>query len=115
MNENLREEVTRLHAQLCYALADPNRILIIYTLSDAPKNVNDIANSLNLSQPKVSRHLKILRENGIVRYEREGTTITYYLKEHRLIKALDILRNILADNLGDQAALAREANQRPNH
>ena len=67
MADNLREEVVRMHAQLCSGISDPNRILIIYNMAKTPKCVNDIANSLELSQPSVSRHLKIMRDCGIVR------------------------------------------------
>lgn len=110
MAENLREEVVRLHAQVCSGLADPNRIMIIYSLSDGPRNVNDIANTVELPQPTVSRHLKILRERGIVRAERDGQTINYRLSDQRFIQALDLLRATLADQLNDQVLLARQAN-----
>lgn len=111
MTDNLREEVVRLHAQVCSGLADPNRILIIYSLSEGPRNVNDIANKMELPQPTVSRHLKILRERGIVRAERDGQTINYRLSDQRIVQALDLLRATLADQLNDQALLARQANQ----
>ena len=62
MAENtLREEVVRLHANICSGLADPNRILIIYSLSDGPRNVNDIATSLDLPLPTIPRPRRILR------------------------------------------------------
>ncbi len=111
MANNLREEVVRLHAQVCSGLADPNRILIIYSLSDGPRNVNDIANTVELPQPTVSRHLKTLRERGIVRAERDGQTINYHLSDQRFIQALDLLRATLADQLNDQVLLAKQANQ----
>lgn len=112
MSDNLREEVLRLHAQVCSGLADPNRILIIYNLSEGPRCVNDIADALELPQPTVSRHLKILRERGIVRAERDGQAINYRLSDTRIINALDILRSILADQLKDQALLARQVNEK---
>ena len=110
MSENLREEVNRMHAQVCSGLADPNRILIIYSLAEGPRCVNDIAAAMEIPQPKVSRHLKILRERGIVRAERVGQSINYRLTDSRIIEALNILRAILADQLKDQALLARQAN-----
>ena len=111
MIENLKEEIIRLHAQICSGLADPIRILIIYTLADGTKNVSELSKLLDIPQPTVSRHLKVLREFNIVRCERMGNAMIYELKDTRFIEALDILRNILADNLEDQAALAKEANQ----
>ena len=112
MSDNLREEVVRLHAQVCSGLADPNRILIIYNLAEGPRCVTEIAASLELSQPTVSRHLKVLRERGIVRAERDGQTIHYRLSDARIIHALDILRSILADQLKDQVLLARQVNEK---
>ncbi len=112
MSDNLREEVVRLHAQVCSGLADPNRILIIYNLAEGSRCVNEIATSLELSQPTVSRHLKVLRERGIVRAERDGQTIHYRLGDARIIQALDILRSILADQLKDQVLLARQVNEK---
>ena len=112
MSDNLREEVMKLHAQVCSGLADPSRILIIYNLADGPRCVNDIADALELPQPTISRHLKILRERGIVRAERVGQSINYHLTDARIIQALDLLRSILADQLKDQAMLARHVNEK---
>ncbi len=114
MADSLREEVVRLHAHVCSGLADPNRILIIYSLAEGPRNVNDIANTVELPQPTVSRHLKILRDRGIVRTERMGQTINYYLIDIRIIQALDLLRATLADQLRNQALLARQAIEKIN-
>ena len=58
-------------------LADPNRIMILYTLSHSPRNVTELCNELNMPQPLVSRHLKVLRERGMVTTERRGTVIIY--------------------------------------
>lgn len=111
MTDSLREEIVRLHAQVCSGLADPNRILIIYSLAQGPRNVTDIAAAVELAQPTVSRHLKTLRERGIVRAERDGQTINYHLSDERIIQALDLLRATLADQLREQVLLARRANE----
>ena len=66
MNTNLELEVTQLHAEICAGLADPNRILILYELSQSPHNVTELSTNLKMPQPLVSRHLKILRERGMV-------------------------------------------------
>jgi DNA-binding transcriptional ArsR family regulator len=107
--ERLKEEITLLHAQICSGLADPNRILILYSLAESPKNVNEIAKRLKLPQPTVSRHLKILRERGIARTERDAQNIIYSLGDMRIIQALNLLRASLADILQSQAALAHGA------
>lgn len=107
MDENLREEVYRLHASVCGGLADPNRILILYTLADKPHNVTDLADLLGISQPTVSRHLKTLRERSMVTSERDGQSVIYSLADKRIVEALDLLREFLADSLDFQGDLAR--------
>ncbi len=111
MDNKLREEVNNLHAQVCGGLADPNRILILYTLAERPHSVSELSEALGLPQPTTSRHLKTLRERGMVAAEREGQSVIYSLADHRIIQALDLLRAFLADSLGSQVALAQTASQ----
>jgi DNA-binding transcriptional ArsR family regulator len=106
MNSILETEVLQLHAEICAGLADPNRILILYELSQSPRNVTELSTNLKMSQPLVSRHLKVLRERGMVVSERHGTVIKYTLSDHRLIKALDLLMAVLRDVLAKRAELA---------
>jgi ArsR family transcriptional regulator len=103
---SLSEEVTRLHAEFCSALADERRLLLLYALNEGPKNVTELTEALEVSQPSVSRHLKILRERGLVRAHREGVSVEYRLADRRLIEALDILRAVMRDQWARRAALA---------
>ncbi|HKJ26471.1 MAG TPA: metalloregulator ArsR/SmtB family transcription factor [Anaerolineales bacterium] len=111
MAKSLRDEINILHAQVCSGLADPNRILILYTLADKPHNVSDMASILEIPQPTVSRHLKILRERSMVNAERDGQSVFYSLADERIITALDLLRAMLADSLESQVDLARSASE----
>jgi len=105
MNSNLETEITQLHAEICAGLADPNRILILYALSQGPRNVTELYSELNMPQPLVSRHLKVLRERGMVTTKRQGTIIQYFLADNRLIQALDLLRAVMRDGLTKRAEL----------
>jgi ArsR family transcriptional regulator len=105
MNGNLASEITQLHAEVCAGLADPNRILILYELSQSPRNVTELSTNLKMPQPLVSRHLKVLRERGMVIPNRRGTVIQYSLADDRLIQALDLLRAVMRDGLTKRAEL----------
>jgi ArsR family transcriptional regulator len=111
VDEKLREEVFRLHAQMCGGLADASRILILYTLAERPYHVTELANALGLLQPTVSRHLKVLRERGMVEAERDGQAVYYSLADRRIIEALDLLRDVMADSLESQIRLARSVSE----
>jgi DNA-binding transcriptional ArsR family regulator len=105
MNSSLEVEITQLHAEICGGLADPNRIMILYELSNGAKNVTELCHALTMPQPLVSRHLKILRERDMVITEHRGTVVIYSLGDTRLIQALDLLRAVMRDGLAKRAAL----------
>ena len=110
--QTLTQEVSQLEANLCSAFADPTRILILYALNKQPRNVTELANELGITQPTASRHLKVLRDHGLVHTSRQGSSITYELIDHRLIEALDILRGILRDTIALKANLVAEIEDR---
>lgn len=108
--QTISQEVTVLHADICSALAEPRRILLLYALAEKPYTVNDLAAILSISQPATSRHLKVLRERGLVYAVRQGVNIEYHLKDARLIQALDLLRAVLRDRLVYRASLVETEN-----
>lgn len=105
LTPSLAQEISQLEADFCFALSDPTRILILYALGDEPRNVTYLTNELGSSQPTVSRHLKVLRERGLVQTTRQGTSITYQLADKRLLEALDILRSVMRDGIEYRARL----------
>lgn len=108
ITQALAQEVSALEADFCSALSDPTRLLILYALSESPHNVTEIAAELSVIQPTISRHLKVLRDRGLVHTVRQGTTVTYHLADQRLIQALDLLRTVMRDRLAHRAGLMAE-------
>ncbi len=104
MERSTRDDVLRLHAQICRALADASRLLIILELRHRPRTVSELARAIGASQPLTSRHLGILREKGIVHAEREGSFVRYSLLDRRVVTAIDLLLNVLASELTRQGA-----------
>ncbi|MGD2253894.1 MAG: metalloregulator ArsR/SmtB family transcription factor [Anaerolineales bacterium] len=100
------QEIHRLHSRLCAGLADPKRVLLLYALSESSRSVTELAEALQLPQPSASRHLKILRERGLVIAERQGQSVFYKLFDRRILQALDLMRDVLADILATQASLS---------
>jgi ArsR family transcriptional regulator len=99
----LEQEVELLHSRVCQALADPKRILLLYLLSSGAKCVTELVESLGVPQPTVSRHLAVLRERELVQTDRQGTSIYYTLADHRIIDALDLMRQVLAAQVTSNA------------
>ena len=111
LTQSLKQEISQLEADFCFSLSDPTRILILYALSETPLNVTELTNELGVTQPTTSRHLKVLRDRGLVTTKRQGTTITYDLSDKRLVQALDLLRAVMRDGLNQRVNLINEISQ----
>ena len=109
-----RSEIWALHAEVCKALADPKRLLIINELRDGPRSVGELATALGFSQPNTSQHLAVLRERGVVVANRDGTSIFYELRGDRVLKALDLLFEFMAESLDRRSQAARAVSAAPS-
>lgn len=65
------------------ALGEPSRLQIVELLRTRPFSVGDIAEALDIRQPQVSKHLKVLSESGIVVAERDARRRIYHLEQER--------------------------------
>ena len=66
------------------ALGDPNRREILRLLSEGDKPVQEIAAALPISRPAVSRHLRLLKDAGMVAEQARGTRRIYHLQDQGL-------------------------------
>jgi ArsR family transcriptional regulator len=105
VSTTLVQEITQLHADFCSALADSTRLILLYALADGPRNVTELTQELGQPQPTISRHLKNLRDRGLVIATRQGMMVQYSLADKRVIDALDILRSIMRDSIQKRASL----------
>lgn len=99
------EELNLLHANLCRALSDPKRILILYALFDRPRHVTALADRLNMPQPTVSRHLRRLEQHALVRSERDGPSVIYSITDPRIMDLLEMMRQVRFDALNQQSSV----------
>lgn len=92
-----KEEIFRLHANVCKGLADPKRLFIIDALRDGERTVTDLCEELDIPQTNASQHLAVLREKGLVTTRREGQWVFYSLTSPKIIVAVDLLRDVMAE------------------
>src|SRR4030065_1765646 len=85
------ENQIRFKATVFHALADPIRLEILAFLRDGEKCVCEIVPHLNLIQPLVSRHLKTLKDAGIVRCRKDGAKRMYSVVDPRIHNIVDDL------------------------
>ena len=77
-------------AELFKMFADSTRIKILYDLFQGEKNVTQICNDLEMNQSAVSHQLKILKQNKLVKNNREGKSILYELADEHVKDILEI-------------------------
>ena len=85
------------------ALGDPNRREILRLLSDGDKGVQQIAAAMPISRPAVSRHLRLLKDAGMVAEQADGTRRIYHLRE----QGMQAVQTYLEGIWGDAAARFR--------
>lgn len=84
-------ELNRLRARIFKALGDFLRLEILELLRDGEVCVCDIIAKLNVPQPLVSRHLKILRECGVVKVRGEKNRRYYSVTDERIFDVIEIV------------------------
>lgn len=93
------------------ALAEPNRYRIVELLRTGPRAVNDIGERLNLNQPQVSKHLRVLKEAGLVDVQPVAQQRLYELRPQPLRKMhgwLERYRRIWEERFDEMDRLVEE-------
>lgn len=94
-----QENNVRFKSTVFHALSDPIRIEIVAYLRDGEKCVCEIVPHLKLIQPLVSRHLKILKDAGIIRFRKDGTKRMYSIVNSQIHNVVDALTPELVSSL----------------
>lgn len=74
-------KITKTFVKVMKALSDPNRVKILKLLQEKVMCVCELQSAIGISQPSVSKHLKILEEAGLVDYQKEGLWVNYFLAD----------------------------------
>jgi ArsR family transcriptional regulator len=98
-----------LHADICKTISNPNRQAILDTIRDKEMTVTELIKITGISQANLSQHLAILRSKGVVLTRREGNNIYYSISDMRIIKAYDLLSEVLQDSLKKNHKTVTEA------
>ena len=103
-------ELAESQAELCKALGNTTRVLILWALTRQEMPVTEIASTVGASLPNTSQHLRLMKDKGILASRREGSTVYYRLKSNGLLDRCPLQSWCNGDNLrsGDQANSLQE-------
>ena len=96
------------------ALGDANRREILRILSAGDKPVREIADAMTISRPAVSRHLRLLKDAGMVAERAQGTRRIYYLQERGIEAVREYLDHIWGEATARFRLLAENTEARPS-
>jgi ArsR family transcriptional regulator len=98
-----------LHSEICKTLANPKRQEILDNLRQKDMTVNQLVKKTGISQANLSQHLAILRTSGIVSTHREGINVYYSISNPKIIKAFDLISEVLEETLSSQSKTIKAA------
>jgi ArsR family transcriptional regulator len=90
-----------IYSEKLKALGHPVRLKLVMGLMGNECNVTKICKGLNIPQATTSQHLAILKNKGIIKGRREGTSICYSIEDDAIKKMLNILMEETGCELGD--------------
>lgn len=94
MNDSELNNLTELFK----ILGDPTRVKILYYFFQEEICVSDLATKLNMTESAVSRHLRILKANGIIKKRREGKLVFYSLADDYICSIIKAGRKYITEN-----------------
>ena len=91
--------IEEMYVRIYKALAHPIRIKIVRMLRDGPQCVCILNENVEFSQSNLSQHLKILKDAGILKTEKDGIRILYSIKDAEVKNLLEITGKIIKNEI----------------
>lgn len=101
-----RRLIYEMHAQVCSVLSNAKRLEIIDLLRSGEKTAGGLTKEMGVPKANVSQQLAVLRNKGILLWRRENQRIYYRLAFPAMLKAYDLLRQLLIERLREQGRTA---------
>lgn len=86
-------------------LAEPLRLQILQHLEDGESSVTAVTNAVNSTQPNVSKHLKILQDEGLVAKRQEGNTVYYKIADQSIFELCEVVCGSLKERFSERRAM----------
>ncbi|MBI4283645.1 MAG: winged helix-turn-helix transcriptional regulator [Chloroflexi bacterium] len=101
----MEDQIYAYHAEMCKVFSHPKRLELIDLLRDKEMSAGELGERLGLTPANLSQHLTMMRERHILTSRKEGNMAYYRIANPRLLDAFDMLREILFEQIRQDAAL----------
>lgn len=106
------DRLFELHAEICKTLANPWRLRVIDALRQGEHSVSALVEKLGIPRANLSQHLSVMKAKGVVEVRREGPYSYYRLSNPKIVRAFEIMREVLLERLSRATDLAVELARR---
>ncbi|MBK8316783.1 MAG: winged helix-turn-helix transcriptional regulator [Acidobacteria bacterium] len=98
-------EALKLVAARFKVLSDPMRLNILRVLEEGEMSVSGITETVESTQPNISKHLKSLQDAGFVNRRQEGNTVYYSIADESVYELCDLVCSSIHERLKSQASV----------
>ena len=102
-------ELYRHHAEMCKVLSHPTRLQVLNALRQREMSVSDLAAQLKVAIGNLSQHLNMMKQRRVLHSRKEGNIVFYRLANPKMLKAFDLIREILLEEMRHQSVFVRHA------
>ncbi|MBI4294994.1 MAG: winged helix-turn-helix transcriptional regulator [Chloroflexi bacterium] len=104
----MEDQIYVYHADMCKVFSHPKRLQLLNALRDQEMSAGELGARLGLGPANLSQHLAMMKERHILISRREGNALYYRVVNPRLLQAFDMLREILFEQIRQDAALIQD-------
>lgn len=106
-NADIHRELYRCHADMCKVFSHPTRLEILNTLREEEMSVSELAGQLKIAIGNLSQHLNMMKQRRVLVSRKEGNNVYYRLANPKILKAFDLIREILLEQMQRESVLVR--------
>lgn len=106
--DNIGWEIYTRHADLCKVFSHPTRLEVINTLRAGEMTVTELAERLKIGMGNLSQHLGMMKQRQILVTRKVGNVVYYRLSYPKMLKACDIMRDILFEQVRKNGIMIKE-------
>jgi len=111
VRSDMEQELYRCHADMCKVFSHPTRLAILNTLREEELSVSELAERLNVSVGNLSQHLNMMKQRRVLASRKDGNNVYYRLANPKMLKAFDLIREILFEQMERESILVRHMEQ----
>jgi len=108
-NTDIECELYKYHAEMCKVFSHPTRLQILNALREREVSVSDLAGRLQVTIGNLSQHLNMMKQRQVLVSRKNGNVVYYRLANPKMLRAFDLIREILLEGMRRQSDLVRHA------